>query len=248
MDVIYLEQTDSTNAYLHSLNNKYNIEKELCVVADFQTAGHGQASNGWESEKGKNLLFSIYLRPDAIAPSEQFVITEFVTLAIVGALQTEINQPITVKWPNDIYIGDRKLCGILIENSLCGNRIESSIIGIGININQSEFHSDAPNPVSLSQISGKNHDRKALLQAILDNITDEYHRLEKNNTAEYREALYQRYFASLYRRQGFYPYTTVSGERINALIESVGSQGHLTLVTDSGSRRTFAFKEVAFNI
>lgn len=247
MNFIYLKQTDSTNNEIRRLNENYDLEHGFGVVTDFQTDGHGQASNKWESEDGKNLLFSMFLRPEVISPSEQFVITEFVTVAIINALQPETDNPITIKWPNDIYVDDNKLCGILIENSLCGNRMENSIVGIGININQCKFVSNAPNPVSLKQMTGRDHDRKELLQRISDNILQEYALLSENNTPEYRSALYKRYFSSLYRGTGFHTYSIpFTGERFKARIEGVGPQGHLTLMTDSGSRLTFAFKEVAF--
>ena len=166
----YIKNIDSTSTELRRRMSAEELPHGYCISADFQTAGHGQATNHWESEDGKNLLFSLLLRPSVIPASEQFVITEIVTLAIINALQDYIRQRITIKWPNDIYVGDKKLCGILIENALCGPTIDTCIVGIGININQELFVSDAPNPVSLKQLNGRDNDRGEILTEIYQNI------------------------------------------------------------------------------
>jgi BirA family biotin operon repressor/biotin-[acetyl-CoA-carboxylase] ligase len=218
-----------------------------CISADFQTSGHGQATNRWESEDGKNLLFSLLLRPIVIPAAEQFVITELVTLAIINALQDYIRQQITIKWPNDIYVGDKKLCGILIENALCGPTIDTCIVGIGININQELFVSDAPNPVSLKQLNGRDNDRGEILEEIYQNILDYYDYLADNwQKNDIKQSLHYEYMNSLYRRIGYHNYSTPEGEHFRAEIEDIGPQGHLTLRLESGEQRIFAFKEVIF--
>jgi BirA family biotin operon repressor/biotin-[acetyl-CoA-carboxylase] ligase len=220
-----------------------------CISADFQTSGHGQATNRWESEDGKNLLFSLLLRPTVIPAAEQFVITEFVTLAIINALQDYIRQQITIKWPNDIYVGDKKLCGILIENALCGLVIDTCIVGIGININQELFVSDAPNPVSLKQLNGRDNDRGEILEEIYQNILNYYDYLADNwQNNDIKQSLYYEYMNNLYRRTGYHNYSTPEGEHFRAEIEDIGPQGHLTLRLESGELRTFAFKEVIFEL
>jgi BirA family biotin operon repressor/biotin-[acetyl-CoA-carboxylase] ligase len=220
-----------------------------CISADFQTSGHGQATNRWESEDGKNLLFSLLLRPTVIPAAEQFVITELVTLAIINALQDYIRQQITIKWPNDIYVGDKKLCGILIENALCGPTIDTCIVGIGININQELFVSDAPNPVSLKQLNGRDNDRGEILAEIYQNILNYYDYLADNwQNNDIKQSLYYEYMNNLYRRTGYHNYSTPEGERFRAEIEDIGPQGHLTLRLESGEQRIFAFKEVIFEL
>lgn len=169
-----LKIIDSTSAELRRRMSAEELPHGYCISADFQTAGHGQATNHWESEDGKNLLFSLLLRPSVIPASEQFVVTEIVTLAIINALQDYIRQRITIKWPNDIYVGDKKLCGILIENALCGPVIDTCIVGIGININQELFTSDAPNPISLKQLNGRDNDREEIFEEIYQNILRYY--------------------------------------------------------------------------
>ena len=170
----YIKNIDSTSTELRRRMSAEELPHGYCILADFQTAGHGQATNHWESEDGKNLLFSLLLRPSVIPASEQFVITEIVTLAIINALQDYIRQRITIKWPNDIYFGDKKLCGILIENALCGPVIDTCIVGIGININQELFTSDAPNPISLKQLNGRDNDREEIFEEIYQNILRYY--------------------------------------------------------------------------
>jgi BirA family biotin operon repressor/biotin-[acetyl-CoA-carboxylase] ligase len=218
-----------------------------CISADFQTSGHGQATNRWESEDGKNLLFSLLLRPTVIPAAEQFVITELVTLAIINALQDYIRQKITIKWPNDIYVGDKKLCGILIENALCGPTIDTCIVGIGININQELFVSDAPNPVSLKQLNGRDNDRGEILEEIYQNILNYYDYLADNwQNNDIKQSLHYEYMNNLYRRTGYHNYSTPEGEHFRAEIEDIGPQGHLTLRLESGELRIFAFKKVIF--
>ena len=243
----YLDTIDSTSTELRQRMSAEELPHGYCISADFQTSGHGQATNRWESEDGKNLLFSLLLRPTVIPAAEQFVITELVTLAIINALQDYIRQQITIKWPNDIYVGDKKLCGILIENALCGSTIDTCIVGIGININQELFVSDAPNPVSLKQLNGRDNDRGEILEEIYQNILNYYDYLADNwQNNDIKQSLYYEYMNNLYRRTGYHNYSTPEGEHFRAEIEDIGPQGHLTLRLESGELRIFAFKEVIF--
>ena len=245
----HLNTTDSTSLELRRRMSAEELPHGYCISADFQTAGHGQATNRWESEDGKNLLFSLLLRPIIIPAAEQFVITELVTLAIINALQDYIRQQITIKWPNDIYVGDKKLCGILIENALCGSTIDTCIVGIGININQELFVSDAPNPVSLKQLNGRDNDRGEILAEIYQNILNYYGYLTDNwQNNDIKQSLHYEYMNNLYRRTGYHNYSTPEGEYFRAEIEDIGPQGHLTLRLESGEQRIFAFKEVIFEL
>ena len=161
----------------------------------------------------------------------------------------EIRQKITIKWPNDIYVGDKKLCGILIENALCGPTIDTCIVGIGININQELFVSDAPNPVSLKQLNGRDNDRGEILEEIYQNILNYYDYLADNwQNNDIKQSLHYEYMNNLYRRTGYHNYSTPEGEHFCAEIEDIGPQGHLTLRLESGEQRIFAFKEVIFEL
>jgi BirA family biotin operon repressor/biotin-[acetyl-CoA-carboxylase] ligase len=208
------------------------------VYTDFQSAGKGQPGNSWESARGNNLLFSIVLHPVQVPVDELFLISELVSIAIKRAL--DVYTPnIAIKWPNDIYWNDQKLAGILIENSLQGNKIKTVVIGIGLNVNQKKFESDAPNPVSLFQITGKSINRKQLLDLVCRNIMDLYEEFDL-------ERIQSEYSTSLYRKEGFHLFQ--ADELFRAKIIDVHPDGKLELETENGNRKGFYFKEVQFVI
>lgn len=240
---IHLNETHSTNSYLKELIMREKEQPEgTVVITDYQTAGRGQKGNSWESERGKNLTFSILLHPNHIPPGKQFILSQLISIAIVGVLK-KYDRHFTIKWPNDIYWKEKKIAGMLIEVDLTGSSLSNAIIGIGININQRHFKSDAPNPVSLTQITGKEHNLSELLEKILDSIVDEYNKYTPDNEEEIR----QKYMALLFRNKGVYPY--LYGEEIfNASIEGIEPNGQLILKKENGSIHTFAFKEISFVI
>ena len=230
--IVHIDETDSTNRWL-----KDHGEGTMVVATDYQTAGKGCGSNAWESERGKNLTFSMLIHPDGIAAREQFHITEVVSVALCRTLQPYIYNKVEIKWPNDIYVGDRKLCGILIENRLQGNVIVDCIIGIGLNVNQRVFLSDAPNPVSMYQLTGQELDRDELLKAFIENLDQEWQ--SKANGSEYRELLYRK------GKDGLYEAKT---GRFVAKLTDVLPDGRLLLVDEEGKEHAYAFKEVSFII
>ena len=240
---IHLNETHSTNSYLRELIMREKEQPEgTVVITDYQTAGRGQKGNSWESERGKNLTFSILLHPNHIPPGKQIFLSQLISIAIVGVLK-KYDRHFTIKWPNDIYWKEKKIAGMLIEVDLTGSSLSNAIIGIGININQRHFKSDAPNPVSLTQITGKEHNLSELLEKILDSIVDEYNKYTPDNEEEIR----QKYMALLFRNKGVYPY--LYGEEIfNASIEGIEPNGQLILKKENGSIHTFAFKEISFVI
>ena len=225
----HIAETDSTNRWLR----EHGGEENMVVWADFQTAGRGQGSNRWESERGKNLLFSMLLHPYGVRAHRQFRISMAISLAICKALGQHIGH-LSIKWPNDIYWRDGKIGGILIENTLQGNSVKDCIIGIGLNVNQRVFRGDAPNPVSLWQISEQETDCEQLLHDILEAFQDY---LGKYNKDEY--------LSMLYRRKGFHPYSDKDGPFMAELVD-VEDSGHLLLRDDDGKERRYAFKEVTF--
>ena len=205
--LIALDETDSTNRYISQLCNELqeSVAELTTVTAEFQSAGKGQRGNTWEADKGKNLLFSFVLYPTFLEARRQFTLSQIVSLSIKEELDRWSDE-ITIKWPNDIYWRDKKICGILIENDLSGHFIGRSISGIGININQDEFHSDAPNPVSLKQITGQEHDRYEILSHILKRVQIYYNGLQTEDGSTYTAEIAARYARSLFRRRGFHPY------------------------------------------
>ena len=229
--IIHIEETDSTNRWL-----KAHGEGTMVVVADYQTAGKGCGTNSWESERGKNLTFSMLIHPTDIPASQQFRITEVVSVALCEVLEQYIGD-VSIKWPNDIYMGDKKICGVLIENRLQGNVIVDSIIGIGLNVNQTAFVSDAPNPVSLRQLLGREIDREALLHDFLETL----------ETVSSSETTYSAYRNKLFRMGKQAVFSDETG-RFEGTIQDVETDGRLLIKDLAGQERRYAFKEVQFVI
>jgi len=232
--IVHIAETDSTNRWLRETEMPER-EDNLVVAADYQTAGRGCGKNSWESEQGKNLTFSLMIHPEELPASRQFHITEVVSVALCRTLARYINNKVEIKWPNDIYVDDHKICGILIENRLQGATIKDCIIGIGLNVNQTAFLSDAPNPISLCQLRGEETSLDELLMAFLDEWNLAY---DDPQTGEiYRERLYRRGVLSPFR----------SGEEaFMATIKDVEPGGLLVVEDEAGKERRFAFKEIEF--
>lgn len=245
---IHLEKVDSTNNYIRRLIDRGETGEGLLLVdADDQYAGRGQRGNTWESEEGKNLSFSVLCHPVHITPARQFVVSEAMALAVVKTLaevegtETAKESQFRVKWPNDIYYNDKKICGTLIECDLQGKVILNCIIGTGLNVNQTHFVSDAPNPVSLRQIFGKEFDLEDLLLRLINRFEELFNTLEAGGSSQLH-ATYQQW---LYRRRGCYPYEDANG-LFMAEIADVEPSGHLVLRDTDGHLRRYEFKEVAF--
>ena len=239
MRVIRLDTVDSTNTYLHAYRGAEDV---VVVTARHQTAGRGQGGNRWEDAEGQNLLFSIQIRPVEVAIDHQFVLAMAEALALKRALDTYADG-MELKWPNDIYHRDRKLSGTLIETAVSGGRLKRMIMGTGINVNQRRFTSDAPNPVSLSQITGSDESIDHLLERILQAFDDYYRRVLEGDYA----GISREYHEALYRRKGFYRYRDADGE-FDAELVGVAYDGRLSLRDSEGRQRSYAFKEVEFII
>lgn len=243
--MIHLNETDSTNRYLQQLcqeagNNK--VEEFTTVCADYQTAGKGQRGNSWEAAKGANLLFSFVCYPTFVPIRQQFVLSQLISLGIKETLD-EYCSDISIKWPNDIYWKEKKICGILIENDLQGNSIGRCISGIGLNINQEVFLSDAPNPISLKQITGKHYQRETILEKVMQRIEQSYQKLKEEPA--YASELATRYAASLFRREGLHCYQDKDG-LFNARLVRVEADGRFVLMDEANQERSYLFKEVQY--
>ncbi|MDR1644883.1 MAG: biotin--[acetyl-CoA-carboxylase] ligase [Tannerellaceae bacterium] len=240
--IIRLDETPSTNLYLREYLQKEPLPEGSVVVARSQTAGRGQAGNTWEAAPGENLTFSLVIYPSTTPASRQFIISQTVALALKETLD-DYTDGISIKWPNDMYRHDRKICGVLIENSLAGREIQSSIIGIGLNLNQTRFTGNAPNPVSLRQITGKTYDKDEVLKHFLTVFYSYYLLLLEEKEDELRAA----YRAALYRGDGtFYTFSDAAG-RFDARIEDVEPSGHLVLRLRDDQKRRYAFKEISYH-
>lgn len=239
--IIHIQETESTNKYLKETPSKNDLPDGTIVYTDFQTAGRGQRGNSWESERGKNLSFSIIVHPKHIEVTRNFLISQIISLAVEEVLST-YTQDISIKWPNDIYHNDNKLAGILIENELVDGIITNSIIGVGININQTIFTSDAPNPISLTQITKKNYDLLTLLAEIQTKFLYLYNKSQRRSFF----SITKNYMERLYRREGAHSFSTPEGEVFRASIRGVDFDGSLILALTNGETRRYYFKEVSY--
>lgn len=213
------------------------------LSTDYQTAGHGQKGTSWEADPGLNLLFSLRFSPQGITANRQFALSEALALSVIKGIALWIDKGVCVKWPNDIYYGDRKLCGMLLEHTLTGTHISRTLAGVGLNVNQPDFYGDAPNPVSLRQILGYPVDRNEVLSGMITAF-DHYYRLLTDRTDGY-EHLHRLYLERLYRRQGLHLYRDETGT-FEAEITGISPLGMITLRRADGTQHDYAFKQVSF--
>lgn len=246
-DIIWLGEVDSTNS--EARRHISDIDNLSVVSALSQSQGRGQMGNTWSSAPGENLTFSIVMKPEglnAIRARDQFVLSEAAALTIVEFLSGHDIQA-EIKWPNDIYVGNRKICGMLIENSLRGDTISHSIIGIGLNVNQRNFDVNLPNPTSMAILSGIGTDiRKAL-----EEITDTFRSICETMLAssEGRTRLRSLYLSRLWRLDEEHSYVeTATGKAFTGTIKGVSPTGRLLIETADGSLKEFAFKEISYII
>lgn len=239
----HIESVESTNQLANDLINQSGLQEGTVIWADEQIHGKGHAGNSWESEKGKNLTFSLVLKPVFIPPAEQFIITKMISVAIRKVVLKFLPQEaVKIKWPNDIYIIDDKVAGILIQNILKGNEIEYTVIGIGLNINQEKFNSDAPNPVSLIHYSGEVFSVEDILSKMLVEIGAIY---DQSASKSYLDDLDEAYLENLYRYKQLSNFR--QGKKIfKATLEGIGEYGRLKLKGEDDKISLFEFKEVEF--
>ena len=236
--IIHLPETESTNQALRILANAGDMAKKSIVWTDFQTKGRGQAGNSWESAPGMNLLCSILFYPPHLPVNQSFAVLELAALTVKHKLD-EYVPDISIKWPNDIYFQNKKISGILIENDITEHHITRSIIGIGINLNQTEFKSNAPNPISLSMITGLTYNP----QIVLNQLHADFIKLADEFESKPFEHLHQQYCTSLYLRDGFHTYKDAKGS-FKARIHAVELSGHIILEHQNGTLSRYGFKEV----
>ena len=240
MNIIHLKVIDSTNNYLKELAKKVIFDEGTVITAHNQTEGRGQQGNYWESEIGKNITCSIILYPSFLQTKQFFLLSEAVSLGVKETLDVYTGG-ITVKWPNDIYYNELKIAGILFENELTGNKYNLSIVGIGLNLNQEYFFSNAPNPVSLKQITGMEYDIDAILKEMIQNILLRYKQLKNGDT----ENIVRMYHDALYRKTGFHRFKDSKGI-FTARIDRISDDGFLHLITDNNEARSYTFRDVRF--
>ena len=243
LKIFRFDEISSTNVWLYDKISEKNDISDMVVVASHQTAGRGMGKNCWESEAGKNLLFSIALNVSYLEAENQFKISQAVSVAIVRTLKGFVNfEKLSIKWPNDIYFGDKKLAGILIQNTIEGKMMGTSIIGIGLNINQIEFSKDIPNPISLKMITSENYDIENLLNLLISGIKSsvESLRFESN-----QKSINQKYISKSYRF-GIWSEYFYQNQVKSLIITGFDKYGRLLLQDKEGAGIVCDVKELQF--
>ena len=241
--IIRLATVDSTNRYMRDnaseLWSKHGESGLVVVTAGHQTAGRGQRGNTWNSNAGENLLFSILVRPgESLKVAEQFLLSQAVALSLHEAM-LHFGIETRLKWPNDIYVGKRKLAGILLELDYAGAFVEQAIIGIGINVNQQAFPPMERVPVSMKMLQGHEYILDDVLATILDSFERYYHELESGS----KELIAERYTGLLLGVNEQRTFIDKEGS-FEAVLQGVESDGHLILQRTDGCTGRYAFKEV----
>lgn len=213
------------------------------IVAEQQTAGRGRRGHSWTSPPGENLTFTLVAEPAFLPVNRQFLLSEIAALALCDTF-ADCGIGTQIKWTNDIYHGDRKLTGILIEHFYAGSTLARSIIGIGINVNQERFDPVLPNPVSMRQIAGRTFDRDAVLERFAARFDERFDRLEAGHIAE-TEADYR---SRMYRFGCEQRFALPDGSQLTAVIEGVRPSGELLLRHADGSQHAYGFREIEFVI
>lgn len=237
--IYHIAETTSTNDLARE--ERYGHGDVIC--AERQTAGRGQRGHTWTSPEGVNLLFSVVLCPTFLPAGEQFLLSQAVALALVDTLGT-CGIDARIKWTNDIYVGDKKLVGILIEHSYSGPTLARTIAGIGINVNQRAFDPALPNPVSMAVASGRTFDRRKVLESFHACCMGRYDQLVRGEKA----ALQEEYRKRMYRLGETHPYRRPDGTLVEAVLEGVRPSGELILRHADGTRHAYLFREIEFVI
>lgn len=213
------------------------------IRAEYQTAGRGQRGHVWSAAAGENLMFTAVLCPSFLPAREQFMLSETVALALTDTFAA-FGIETRIKWTNDIYAGDRKLTGVLIEQNITGSTISRSLVGIGINVNQMRFDPSLPNPVSMAQLLGRQLDRDEVFSIFVGALEKRYRSLESGD----RTAIATEYRSRMYRLGEMHPFRLADGTPFDAAIEGVEASGELILRHADGQRHGYSFGEVEFVI
>lgn len=239
MRIIKLNAIDSTNAYLRQLGNKEDLRDYTIVSAKYQTNGRGQMGTVWHSQTGKNLMFSVFKNVSFLSSDNVFFLSIVSALAITKTLREFNISRLKIKWPNDILSEDKKVCGVLIENVLSNNKLKGTIIGIGLNVNQTEFE-NLPQASSLLLISGKVYNLDELLVSIVTNMKF-YFSLLKN---EKYGVLLSKYENLLFRKGKASTFRDIKGDQFTGIIEGVSQAGSLKILLEDEVSKEFDLKEV----
>lgn len=249
LEVKAIASTASTNTWVREHRDTLSSRATLAIT-DSQTAGRGSGTNHWESQDGCNLTFSLCLHPHGLRANRMFALSEAMSLGVAIGLEQAVRDltdcadaAFSIKWPNDIYHHDGKVCGMLIENDLSGRLVERSVIGVGINVRQTRFLSDAPNPTSLSLLTGQDIAREEVLARVLSCFRNCLHWLER----EQYDALHAQYMNRVYRLREWHRFTDQGGT-FEGMIQDIQPDGHLLVTDRAGTERRYAFGEIKYII
>lgn len=232
----------STNQYATDLLSKSKPSEGTVISTPNQFAGRGQIGSGWESEADKNINLSIIFYPTFLPIRKQFQLNQAVSLGVKDCIAHFVPENVKIKWPNDIYIHNKKVCGILIQNTLTGSIISSSVIGIGINVNQTTFKTNPPNPSSLKLETNQELGLKRVREVLCQKIETRYLQLKAGKVKE----LYQDYLHNLYRYDKMSLFKRPNEDTFYGKILGVEETGKLLIENEYGDQENFAIKEVRF--
>ncbi|MBC7884955.1 MAG: biotin--[acetyl-CoA-carboxylase] ligase [Saprospiraceae bacterium] len=241
--IIHLTDTASTNDYAMELISKTNPSEGTCIRADYQTGGRGQIGRYWHSESEKNLLISYIFYPAHLKAEDQFILNIISGLAVLD-LVAEFLPGVKIKWPNDIYVNNKKIAGILVQNTLRESFIKSTVIGVGLNVNQMVFPNEIHNPTSIFKELSTLTSIETLLPVLSSKLEYYYLLLKKGNTG----LLTKLYLSNLYQINEWAAYKDTEGNLFNGKITSIDDHGKLEMILHSGAIRVFGFREISFVI
>jgi len=234
------ESLDSTNIFSQELVSKSSPTEGTTVLAHYQSSGKGQYGRVWESKAKENITLSIILRPKFLAIKQQFFLNVVSSLAVADAIEYYIKDHVMIKWPNDVYIKNNKICGILIQNNLQGQQILNAVVGIGINVNQIDFHKDIPNPTSIKKEAGENIELIELRDLLFGTFEKYYEQLRSGGSEDlkkqYQERLYKKGHISRFR---------LDEKEVEGVIRSINDQGQLEIEIN-GSLESFSKTEIQY--
>ncbi|MFO7613518.1 MAG: biotin--[acetyl-CoA-carboxylase] ligase [Bacteroidales bacterium] len=243
--MIRLQEVDSTNRFMIDWLTGEKVDEGTVVITDYQTAGRGVDGSLWESEQNRNLTFSFVLYPHFLAIDAQFYLNKVIALGLYDIVNEliAVDPPVRIKWPNDIYAGDRKIAGILIQNGVKGSQFEYSVIGIGLNVNQEKFHGDSANPVSLKMITGRDFSLEEMLDLTILKLENRLIQLREGKKTEidrdYLDVLYR------FNQMASYLY---KDKLIQARIIGLNRYGQLQLEIPGEKIIECDLKEIKFKI
>jgi len=238
----FYKRLNSTNLRVSQMLPKLQAKEPFWVRTNNQVAGRGQGTNSWISEPGLNITGTLAIFPYQFNAMSQFLLSKTFALAAAGFLELFI-EDVRIKWPNDLYAGNKKIGGILIETSILGSYLDSAALGIGININQIAFSDNLPNPISVSLLTGMKYDLIEMEDLLLESFLNQYRLIELGNFDEINRL----YISKLYRFGEFFQFKSLN-QVFDAKIVGINDYGHLILQTYSGSIVSFAYQEIEYVI